>query len=359
MALGMRLLDANPRLSGHWGTRQTALTSFDWSITAYSESDRERAIEAKGRCKKLIEQLLTFHTDTVAHGVSALELDWQTGTEHGTAPRLMRRYFPVELEKWDHDPMNIRILSSDPKPIRKQIGSPSPANWIADVDTRYQRGGLLRPLARSQVLQADNMLEWSNFNRKLKGLIQAIYNDVDDAEKDTAVQAVRTFLDNNFATTSDGIDIKFHSMTDGKGNGSFKALIDDLKSDDAIAILGQANTSQLPSGGGSRAALQILNLIRADIYYSDMTRMERIINLLLTYDFQFNGGDPLAESAPWYFGFTIEEEQDPESRARIIVDYVNAGIPVVEEDAYLKPGLTVPTPESKLLSVTKANPLAM
>lgn len=352
-SISARLIDASSRLRGHILTRRMAVSAFDWRITATEEADTDRAREARRRTRRTIDKLIDWHTDTPLFGVSAVEVDWTTGGPDGTTPGIRKRYAPTELERNGDDPAMIRILDESQKPVRVAIGQPTFQNWLIDVDDSYERGGLLRSLIYDQILLAENKLEWANYNRKLKGLIQAIYEaSVNDEHKSKALESLKKFVENNFTATDSRIDYKFHSMTDGKGSTSFESFMRMLVADAAIAILGQANTAELPAGGGSRAALQILNLVRADIYWSDMRRLERVVNdQLLAWDFQLNGGPPDATEAPWRFEFAVEEEDDPEGRARVIVDYVNAGIPIVEDDAYDTVGLTRPHPESKLLEV--------
>ena len=78
-----------------------------------------------------------------------------------------------------------------------------------------------------------------------------------------------------------------------------------INRDIAIAVLGQANTSELPNHGGSRAALEVLRLISKDIFYSDMVRVESIINRFLLIGYRLNY-DKTAVKTPFNFRFDID-----------------------------------------------------
>lgn len=331
-----------PRMKGLIRTRRVAVSSFGWKFI--SDADHaDDAARAKARCGAVIRRIIKHHTQTPLYGAMAVELDEWRITATGTAPTVRHVYDPVEVERLGGDPRDVAVLADAPTVTRRYIQQEEPKFWITDTDDSYEVGGDLRTLLLDIILLSDTKVEWANLNRKLKGIIQALWEQwASQKDKQAAIDAIKTFITSNAAATSKSVDFKFHQVADGATSVSLKDFRQWLEDTLGITILGQANTTELPSGGGSRAALQILNLIRADIYYDDMIRVEDMINSqLLLWDYQLNH-DASATQVPWRFAFDLSEEQDVEKNARIIVEAKTAGIPLLKAEVYERLGYTRP-----------------
>ena len=144
-----------------------------------------------------------------------------------------------------------------------------------------------------------------------------------------------------------------NELTNSKSLDSFKEFILLLNSETAIAIIGQSNTTELPNQGGSRAALQVLNLIRNDILFADMLSLKKIINeQVLLYDYKLNY-EANANESPLHFDFVFDEAKDVETNARMLDVVTNIGMPIKKDEAYKLLNLTVPTDGDQLLIVNK------
>jgi phage gp29-like protein len=84
-------------------------------------------------------------------------------------------------------------------------------------------------------------------------------------------------------------------------------------------------------------------MIRKDIHYSDMLRVQDLINKLLLIDYRINV-QPNAEIVPYSFEWVYEENQDYESNARIIEIVSRTGLPlnVAKDKLYNILGLPMP-----------------
>ena len=102
----------------------------------------------------------------------------------------------------------------------------------------------------------------ANYNKKLKGLIQA---KSDEGQKEDAAAALNSFVTNGYSITDKDVEFLVNDLTSAKSLDSFRLFIDMLNTDISIAILGQTNINDLPDNGGSRAAIQVQELIRKDI----------------------------------------------------------------------------------------------
>ena len=359
MSLLMRIAESDARLAGHMLTRRTAVTAFSWQIVPDDPKDVESAQKATVRLRNLINRLLQWHTDTPSFGASAVEINWLTGTPNGTSPEIVRRYKPVEIEATidgqdAHE--SIQILGEAAKLERTRfVAQEPPERWIVDIDDSHQAGGILRRLIYTEILRNDMTLEWGNVNKRYKGLLEFIYREgTEDSTIAVAAEAAKGLAKDQASIHSDDILAKFTELVAAGAADSFDRHIGKLDSTVAIAFLGQANTAELPKGGGSRAALQVLQLIRADIHYDDLMRVERVVNeQVLRHDFRLNF-DLNATSAPWRFKILIPEEIDLEARSRVLAEMLQNRVPVMADEAYSWMGLTRPPEAPDVLTGTES-----
>lgn len=333
---------SDPRIRGHITTRRVAVTAFGWSIVSDNPDDDERLAAVRTRLKSVIGEVLQCHTQSVLYDVLCIGIEWTQDPVLGQRPRLLRRYKPTELEKADDYTVNVL---DDTQTLRRiaTVSTQEPnTNFIVDISDDDDRGGLMRAIAEKTILSYENLLEWANYNKKLKGIIQAIYKaGADDAEIKAAGEALQTATRNNYLLTSDEIEFKVNEIVKGSSD-SFEKLIGRVQADTCIAILGQANTSEIAPGSGSRAALEVLRLISADIHYDDMDRISKVINeQLLLHDYRLNY-DPSAPAAPWRFQIDIPEEENRSERVGNIIEAYTAGLPLVASEAYRQMGMTKP-----------------
>jgi phage gp29-like protein len=200
-------------------------------------------------------------------------------------------------------------------------------------------------------MRNEMILEWANYNKKIKGLIQA---KAPDHEKKDASNALDSFMNNTYAVTSKDVEFLVNNLADMKGLSSFKEFIAKLEEDTAIAILGQANTNQLPNNG-SYSALNILNMIRNDIAFSDMQRAKSLVNeSLLLFDYRMNI-DSSANSHPYEFDFVFDEAEDVETNARVLEIAIRNGIPLSQDTVYNKLNIKAPETNDVLLKVQQTS----
>ncbi len=337
MSVLKRLPDADPRLGGHILTRTTAVTSFDWRIVGDEDGSVTR------RLRRTIEVVIRQSLNVALYGAMCIRLDADFDAGEGVWVLKPLEVFDVtELDRPTPRVEDLRIVSEDSRGslVRSRPLDP----FIADVDDRAWPGGVLRSVLLYEIIRNDMIREWANFSRKLKGIIQGIHREgAQDEERAAAEQALRDAVLHNYLITSDAIEFRFNQLVKESAGANFKEIKAALDADIAIAILGQANTAELPKGGGSRAALQILQLIRADIHYSDMLRAERLVNELLLMYYRLNY-DADAKEAPWCFEFAWEEDEgeDVVDTARAIREIGEAGIPLLADEVYSRLGFTRP-----------------
>ncbi len=352
MSILMRCVDANPRLRGHILTRRTALSSFSWDIVPYETTDEQRALDAKSRLRKAISRVIQHHTDSPLFGASVLELTWEA-TAIGSVPTKIRRLLPVEVEQPLTGSTEVAKLSLDSDKTRTPLTASQ--KYIIDVYSDSTVGGALRTILRQQVLLDMQYKGFAEFNKRLKGILSGRWKEgTDEGNKQVTLDAIKSVGTNDYAATDDSVIIELIEAVSKGGHAAYNDLIDRINANTAIAVLGQANTSEL-GANGSRAALQVLKMISADIMWEDMQRVESVINeQLLTYDFQLNY-DVNAIEAPYSFQFNWHEDKDRLVEAQVVREALAAGIPLAKAEVYQHIGYTMPEPDTEVIAPPTPN----
>lgn len=339
-----KIMVLNSRVFGHYMARKSALSSFTYSIIPNDKSDQKKADEALFRSSDCINAILDRQLDTVLYGSILLTLS-ATSSADGNKIRFENGYSPDE---YDYDQNGIYLFRKNSQGVRTKNSGydiiDSESNNILFDETGYPfRGGLLRSIMPIEILRYDMLLEYGNYLRKLKGLLQIVNKGGSDEDQAAAEQAAANAIKENFFISSEAIELKLNQVT-GSAQNTFKDFLEWIDNSIAIAFLGNANTSDLPKYAGSRAALQVQKLISADIFYSDMNRVEKLIDKLLLIDWRINYNPAASLSdLPYKFRFNLSEEQDFEANSnalRNIIDFV----PLKQSEVYQKIGFTPPEP---------------
>jgi hypothetical protein len=335
----------NARLRGHILTRKTAVGSWDWGINAFDKNDQEKADAVKYRLLKVINYILQQRVQTPLYGCFLCSLKWNRGDAENI-PVVLKRYLPTEIQMENESQVSFKTDKG--RTTVKQ----DDRLYIYETDGESYRGGLLRSIGLVELMRYDMTNEWANYNKKLKGIIQGIDKGADDQERLIAESALQAALTNNYMLTSDLIEFKFNQIAAAQSGGSFRDILDSLNNAIAIAILGQANTPELPNGGGSRAALQVQQMVSADIMFSDIIAAEALINgQLLRYDWLENQGEG---EPPWAFNVKLAEATDMEKTASAL-EIASRFLPLNLQEAYELLELTPPdSPENTLAPQAQA-----
>ena len=355
LAMLMRIVEADPRLGGHVLTRRTALTSFDVVVEPVAGDVRgtdDGAAETYARCRRVMRTILNRAPERSLFGAVAMQIGWELG-DLGVTPTVTLDYDPDELARPSRRMEDLRVLAWTGSARPTATPLPTDGTVIAAVDESHWTGGVLRSVLIREILLNDNLQEWARFTRKLKGIIGAKFDgdvpEEGDPDHTTAKTALQGLVSDNFAMYSDRLQFEFNRVVEAAAGGSFKELKAELEADVAISILGQANTAQMPNGGGSRAGLQVLNLIRRDIHHSDIIVSEALFEDLLLTDYRLNT-DPAAVTSPYVGRVAIETDDDAGTQAEVAARGIGeamdalagtgAGLPTAE--VYARLGFTQP-----------------
>jgi phage gp29-like protein len=335
IALFDRVRETNPRVRGHILTRQTAVSSFGFTITPTDPADTvagEQAVQARTRLEYALSVLTDHHHIAPLYGCAAFRVEWVM-TDAGQTPSIT----PLPRNQFDYIAGAFREYT---RPADSPDTRPVQSNESLLL-RGYEDTPALQSILIAEILRFDALREQGNFLKKLKGILQIVDKGGTAEDRASAQSAAETAIKDNFLITSEYIEFKLNQIAGGSAD-AFKTAIDSLNADISIAVLGQANTSELPKSGGSRAALQVQKLISADIHYSDIIAHERFINSqILLHDYRLNY-DTQAQSAPYRFSIALTEEQDAEKNAIAVREKLATGLPFLKSEIYAQLGMTAP-----------------
>lgn len=339
----------NPRINGHYNVRTTAVSAFGFEIRADDDSANDLALSAQARCRTALNTLLRYHARVPFFGALCAEVAWQFSEESGQIPKL--NILPTHRVEQLQNGVNILADGNDLKRTATVNIGDVDMRYIAQVDTMSPFcGGLLRAILPTEILRSITVNEIAGFVQLQKGLLQMIVREgATDQEISATEERVKTARKAGFVMSSDMIELKLNDVVSGSAE-AFTQLIDLLNRDIAIACLGQANTSELPNSGGSRAALQVMKSVSADIHYADIQRAEEICNTLLLLDYRMNI-DQSAEIAPYQFRVAIEEEQDYEKNAIVVREALATQLPLSRNEVYARLGFSVPAEGAEVVQM--------
>ncbi len=340
-----RPLKFNLRLQGHVTTRTTALTSFGWSIIGLT--DNVALDKLLQRVKPVINKLIDRHVYTALFASSLYEFELNNG-EFGSQLKIKKAFKNWE---YDFDDSSLYFFDSLTGKYLNKIPLGESTFYLFSSIESEPFGGIMRGILINEILRFDMIMENANYLRKLKGILQILNKGAGPESEQAAVTAAQTAIKDNYLVTDEFIEFKLNQITTAAAGNSFKDFVQMLNDDNSISILGQANTAQLPAGGGSRAALQIQQLISKDIFYADMVRVEALCDNYLQLDYAFNKGKGII---PYKFQFNIAEEKDIEKNASAL-QMITQVMPLKEDEAYAYVGFTPPKQGDKLLQVNPSN----
>jgi phage gp29-like protein len=333
-----RIRETNPRVRGHILTRQTAVSSFGWAISPDDTANPgavAQAQEAETRLSQAVQTILDTHHIAPLYGCAAYAVEWAVSETGQTA-----NIRTLPRNKYDYvDGLFREYINPQQSAETRQV-----QHSEALLLRGYDDYPVLQSVLIAELLRFDALKEQGNFLKKLKGILQIVDKGGTAEDRASAHTAAETAIKDNFLITSEYIEFKLNQVASGSAE-AFKTAIDSLNADISIAILGQANTSELPSGGGSRAALQVQKLISADIHYSDIVQVERFINSqILLHDYRLNH-DLSSGSAPYRFSISLSEEQDAEKNAIAVREAMSTGLPFLRSEIYSRLGFSAPAPD--------------
>lgn len=351
-----RITSISPRLQGLINTRKTGVVSYEYEIR---DIKKKALDDVKFRLAKNIKKAIIAPVYKNLFGDFLAEIIVSKGVEG----------FEIkQIEQSKYEPINeyeFYLYKDDKKEQVSVLDNPN--KFIYLVGNVKTRGGSVRSVLDLEIRRYDNIKQWSEFNRRALGQLLGKINDTQlgtiarslgenpDVSKD--IESLNKIIENvgsnNYGILKEAYTVEVAKLIDAAAATTFVNLNKDLDAAISIAILGQANTTELPSSGGSRAALQVLNQIKADIILTDMQEAKEVVDYILKIDYNLTKN---SQGVPDYsFEFVYDDNIDVETQSRVIAN-LSAAMPLqlYSTELYNKIGFTKPDNIEELLTIGNA-----
>lgn len=352
------------RVSGILNTRKTAVTAYNWRLKSDTDID---VTEHTSRLSKYIDMIIPYHIDLL-FGNILFEIEKKETAINDYANLELKHYELTDYEKIDEN--NFYTYDDYDNKYTHNL-TDEKTQWLYMTDDDLELGGSIDSIADQIIAMNEIIQKWNKLNNRLQGVI--IGNiDADELYRNGAkmglnAEGFKKVSDDlqlalervgddpqNVLKTLTGIDIKLASIVESSTANSYALYKETLENDIQIAILGQANTTQLPKNSGSRAALQVLNSIRQDILFNDINNITKLINQFLRTEYYLSTGN---DNVPYKFEFDIDDFEDYTENANVITYLANSGlkIPIKKSELYQKIGYAVPEDKDEILMINEMN----
>jgi phage gp29-like protein len=336
------LLDAtmqDDRIYGVWETRTNALKAAPVTMKAVRKTAKamkyaeelQGSDETPGLWEDMVSDAaladLTLWGKNL--GIAIAHIDW-TGSPNRTTPRLTPWH--PQFYRFDWFEFTYKVLTADGTEIsmpRVDQNPRSDGEWLVWCPYGFYGGwlrGMIRWLAGKYIMRGWDYRDWARYNEVFGSPITAAFvpDGEDDAVKDEFFSDVRNrgaegtvmipVADGETRETAKyGVEL-IESM--GRGTDTFQKFKTELDADIAIGILGQNLTTQV-KGGGSLAATKEHTLVRIDVARADAKIAKCIRQQMLSWDAQYNYGDPDLAPRP-DIGVDPPEDENAEANTLLI-----------------------------------------
>jgi len=212
------------------------------------------------------------------------------------------------------------------------------------------RGGLARAAGWSYLFKNYVLKDWVTFAEVYgQPLRLGKYGaGATDADKRTLLRAVANIGTDAAAIIPESMIIEFTEARQSGSTNLYEHLCDYIDRQVSKAVLGQTLTTELPRGGGSRAAAQVHEGVRRDILGADARRLAATLTRdLIKPIVDLNAGP---QTRYPQVQFAMPDDQDAKTFADIVAELADRGLRVSQKAVLDKLGLPEPSSEQAVLT---------
>lgn len=265
------------------GTRKRAIAQLQVTVEAASDHaddvrNADRVREALRRDD--LEDVLIDILDAIGKGYSVCEILWETSA---------REWMPRDLV-W-RDPRWFAFDRVDGTTLRLREGAElrplTPYKYVTHVHKAKSglpiRGGLARAVAWAYLFKIFAVKDWVAFAEVFGQpyRVGKYHPSATADERATLLRAVASIGTDAAAIVPEGMMIEFIEAARSGSVDLYERLTTFLDAQVTKAILGQTLTSDVGSGGGSRALGEVHEKVRRDIMRSDARQLGATVNRAL------------------------------------------------------------------------------
>jgi len=218
------------------------------------------------------------------------------------------------------------------------------------------RGGLARAAGWAYLFKNYILKDWVTFAEVFgQPLRIGKYGPgTTEQDKDTLLRAVANIGTDAAAIIPDSMVIEFTEARQTGSTDLFSRFCEYLDAQVSKAVLGQTLTTELPRGGGSRAAAEVHDRVRRDIVASDAKRLAASINRdLVRAIVDLNVGPQRVYPQ---LSFVLPDDTDIRTFAEVVAMLVDRGLRIGQSSVLSRLGLSPATSGEAVLNPIRKEP---
>jgi phage gp29-like protein len=369
------------------GTRKESCAQLDLVVRPASESAEDQRAAALVRAMLAdaplqLEGALFDILDAIGKGFSATEIVWDTAGREWMPKRLVWRDPRWFMFDWiAGEELLVRTLANEGqaipaagerRPARSHFAGAglyasvrggaglqpltaplAPFKFITHIARAKTglpiRGGLARAAGWAYLFKNYVLKDWVTFTEVFgQPLRVGKYGaGATAADKQTLLQAVANLGTDAAAIIPESMVIEFTEAHQSGSAELYRGFCEYLDAQVSKAVLGQTLTTELPAGGGSRAAAEVHDAVRRDIMAADARRLAATLNRDLVRPLVDLNLGPQRRYPTVSLG--MPDEQDAKLFADIVAELADRGLRVSQRAVLDKLGLPQADPSEPVL----------
>ncbi len=376
--------------SGILNTRKRAVAQLEPIIKPASKEAADQKVADFVRETLLesdIEMDLVAMLDSLGKGFSASEILWDQGGKDWVPQRIVWRDPRWFMFDWiSGSELLVRTLESVgpeipgvPGTLSKKVYTPvlggtpearigyqpmtaplAPFKFIVHISRSKAgfliRGGLSRIAAWAYLFKIYVLKDWATFVEIFSEPIRiAKYGPgATDEDKQTLLRAIASITTDSAAVIPESMQMEFVE-TAAQARASvdlYEKFCQYMDAAMSKLVLGQTLTTELPKGGGSRAAAQVHQDVKRDILAYDARELSLTLSRQLVKPLVDLNCGPQKRYPQFWLG--LPDDQDIKIFSDVLATFVDRGLRVGQRTILDKIGLPEPDPDEPLLEPAKS-----
>jgi phage gp29-like protein len=330
-----RIEQHDPHIFSELAKRRRAVTGLGWQLNppkdaTQAELDRTEELADMLRDIPRFEDAQYDITDAIGKGLSAHEIEWQTGSTW--VPKALH-FVPSYMLRIERTTGEVQYLNNGlPESLQ-------PSKWIVhehrSISGYIEQAALFRVLGWTYAYKAYNTLDMQRFLEKYglplrlgkypAGLVQK--------DRDELLRAVRGIGNDGAGVVPSTMSIEFVQAMKTGSVDDFLSAIEYWERKQSMAILGGTLTSQADGKSSTNALGKIHNEVRREIMLHDVRQIAPTVQAHLVRPVAiFNG--MFAEGRMPTFGYDTAETVDQAAMVKVFQEAANMGLRIDVEHAH-------------------------
>ena len=333
------------------GKRKLAVLALDRVVKPASDDPKDveiaQAVKEEIVQDEAFEDLMAGSLASLGKGYAAVEMEWRTGKRWAPTAYAWRdpRWF-----MWDRlTGRELRML--DAADMANGVELPAYKFAIHQPQLKMGlpiRGGLARLAAWAFLFKFYDVKDWAPFPESFGQPLRLGKYDARATPQDVDIlyRAVAMIGTDCAAVIPKSMDIEFVKSETTSSTDLYQRFADFLDKQVSKAVLGQAGTADMQSGGGY-AQSKVLDGVRGDLTEADAKQMARTVRRDVFEPFvRFNYGPQYKTPL---FVLETPESEDLKNLADALTPFIDRGLKVRASDVLGKFGLSTPEGDDEVL----------